>query len=71
MTFAIAKSNLFMKQVMKSCADGIKYVTLELGGKSPLILFDDCDLESAVNATMVANYLSQGQVGHHSFFPAT
>ncbi|CAK8673626.1 unnamed protein product [Clavelina lepadiformis] len=49
-------------KVMKSCADGIKYVTLELGGKSPLILFDDCDLESAVNATMGANYLSQGQV---------
>ena len=49
-------------QVMKNCADGIKYVTLELGGKSPLIIFDDCDLQSAVDAALAANFYSQGQV---------
>ena len=37
-------------------------MTLELGGKSPLILFDDCDIENAVKGTMMANFLTQGQV---------
>lgn len=41
---------------------GIKHVTLELGGKSPLIIFPDADIENAVNGTMMANFLSQGQV---------
>ena len=47
---------------MRNCADGIKHVTLELGGKSPLIIFDDCDVTNAVNGAMMANYLTQGQV---------
>ena len=41
---------------------GIKHVSLELGGKSPLIIFDDCDLDNAVTGAMLANFLSQGQV---------
>nr|CAB3221097.1 4-trimethylaminobutyraldehyde dehydrogenase [Phallusia mammillata] len=49
-------------KVMKTCAGGIKAVTLELGGKSPLILFDDCDITNAVNGALLANYLTQGQV---------
>jgi len=49
-------------KVMRNCADGIKHVTLELGGKSPLIIFDDCDVTNAVNGAMMANYLTQGQV---------
>ncbi|EDL21388.1 aldehyde dehydrogenase 1 family, member L2, isoform CRA_a, partial [Mus musculus] len=37
------------KQIMKSCAvSNLKKVSLELGGKSPLIIFSDCDLEKAV-----------------------
>ena len=47
---------------MSNCAPGIKYVTLELGGKSPLIIFQDCDIESAVEAALQANFFSQGQV---------
>lgn len=39
----------------------IKHVTLELGGKSPLIIFEDANLDNAVNGTMMANFLSQGQ----------
>ena len=35
---------------------------MELGGKSPLIIFDDADLDSAVNAAMLANWYSSGQV---------
>lgn len=49
-------------KVMESCAKDIKHVTLELGGKSPLIIFDDCHLDNAVTGAMLANFLSQGQV---------
>ena len=41
---------------------GIKHVTLELGGKSPLIIFEDADVDNAVKGTMMANFLSQGEV---------
>jgi aldehyde dehydrogenase family 9 protein A1 len=41
---------------------GIKYIALELGGKSPLIIFEDCDMENAIRGTMMANFLTQGQV---------
>ena len=40
----------------------VKQVTLELGGKSPLIIFDDIDIENAVNGAMNANFMTQGQV---------
>ncbi|XP_071538536.1 4-trimethylaminobutyraldehyde dehydrogenase-like isoform X1 [Panulirus ornatus] len=49
-------------KVMTAAAQGIKLVTLELGGKSPLIIFEDADIENAVKATLMANFLSQGQV---------
>ena len=47
---------------MKSAADTIKHVTLELGGKSPLIIFDDADLKNAVKGALMANFFTQGQV---------
>ena len=37
-------------------------VTMELGGKSPLIIFEDADIPNAVRGAMLANFLSQGQV---------
>ena len=37
-------------------------MTLELGGKSPLIIFEDADLDNAVKGAMLANFLAQGQV---------
>ena len=40
----------------------VKQITLELGGKSPLIIFDDVDIENAVNGAMNANFMTQGQV---------
>ncbi|KAM4548573.1 4-trimethylaminobutyraldehyde dehydrogenase A [Odontesthes bonariensis] len=50
------------KKVMEMSARGVKQVTLELGGKSPLIIFKDCDLENAVKGALMANFLTQGQV---------
>lgn len=43
-------------------AKSVKQVTLELGGKSPLIIFKDCELENAVKGALMANFLTQGQV---------
>ena len=37
-------------------------MTLELGGKSAMIVFDDADVENAVKGAMLANFLNQGQV---------
>lgn len=47
---------------MGMSAEGVKQVTLELGGKSPLIIFKDCELENAVKGALMANFLTQGQV---------
>ncbi|XP_043941335.1 4-trimethylaminobutyraldehyde dehydrogenase-like [Protopterus annectens] len=49
-------------KVMEMAAAGIKPVTLELGGKSPLIIFSDCELENAVKGALLANFLTQGEV---------
>lgn len=50
------------KIVMAQAANDLKKVTLELGGKSPIIIFADADLESAVNAALLGNFYSSGQV---------
>lgn len=47
---------------MEAGAKGIKNVTLELGGKSPLIIFDDANLKNAVKGALMANFLTQGEV---------
>ncbi|KAI6186582.1 Betaine-aldehyde dehydrogenase family protein [Aphelenchoides besseyi] len=51
------------KQIAQCAATHfVKPVTLELGGKSACIVFEDADLEVAVNGAMMANFYSQGQV---------
>ena len=50
------------RKVYAAAAAGMKHVTMELGGKSPLIIFDDASLEDAVGAAMLANFYSAGQV---------
>lgn len=51
------------KKVMAAAAGStLKDVTMELGGKSPLIVFDDADLDRAADAAMMANFYSSGQV---------
>lgn len=50
------------QKVYARAAEGLRHVTMELGGKSPLILFDDASLEDAVGAAMLANFYSAGQV---------
>ena len=50
------------RKVYAAAADGIKHVTMELGGKSPLVIFDDADLENAVGGAILGNFYSSGQV---------
>lgn len=50
------------QKVAAAAAGGMKYVTMELGGKSPLIILPDADLENAVDGAMMANFFSTGQV---------
>jgi len=50
------------KKVMAAAASSLKEVTMELGGKSPLIVFDDADLEDAVSGAMLGNFYTQGEV---------
>ena len=50
------------KKVYAAAAAGIKHVTMELGGKSPMIVFDDADLENAVSGAILGNFYSSGQV---------
>jgi betaine-aldehyde dehydrogenase len=50
------------KAVMADAAQTLKNVTLELGGKSPLIVFEDAKLDNAVGGALLANFYSSGQV---------
>jgi betaine-aldehyde dehydrogenase len=50
------------RKVYAAAAAGIRHVTMELGGKSPLIIFEDADLDNAVSAAINANFYSTGQI---------
>ncbi|MDL0434136.1 aldehyde dehydrogenase family protein, partial [Marinobacter sp. TBZ242] len=51
------------KKVMAAAGGStLKDVTMELGGKSPLIVFADADLDRAADAAMMANFYSSGQI---------
>ncbi len=50
------------KKIFAGAASQLKKVTLELGGKSPLIIFEDADIHNAVSAAMLANFYTQGEV---------
>jgi succinate-semialdehyde dehydrogenase/glutarate-semialdehyde dehydrogenase len=47
--------------LMKQCAPTIKKLSLELGGNAPFIVFDDADLDSAVEGAMISKYRNAGQ----------
>ncbi len=47
--------------LMRQCADQIKKVSLELGGNAPFIVFDDADLDAAVEGAMASKYRNAGQ----------
>jgi betaine-aldehyde dehydrogenase len=50
------------KAIMADAAKTLKRITMELGGKSPLVIFDDADIDQAVSAAMLANFYTQGEI---------
>lgn len=48
--------------VLKEAADTMKHTTMELGGKSPLIVFEDADLTNALRGVLIGNFITQGAV---------
>jgi (Z)-2-((N-methylformamido)methylene)-5-hydroxybutyrolactone dehydrogenase len=49
------------RHIIRNSAENLAVVTLELGGKSPIIVFDDADLDNAVNGIVAANFGATGQ----------
>ncbi|WP_417675132.1 betaine-aldehyde dehydrogenase [Pseudodonghicola sp.] len=50
------------RRVYAAAAEGLKHVTMELGGKSPLIVFEDADIENAISGAILGNFYSSGQI---------
>lgn len=59
---SLTGSVLTGKKVYAAAAADLKQVTLELGGKSPIVVFDDAELESAVSGVINGNFYSSGQI---------
>lgn len=49
------------RRLMAECAESIKKISLELGGNAPFIVFDDADVEQAVQGAMISKYRNSGQ----------
>ncbi|MBA2919528.1 aldehyde dehydrogenase family protein [Sphingomonas sp. MAH-20] len=50
------------RHLMKLAADGLKRVTMELGGHAPVLIFDDCDLERTLDMVVPQKFRNAGQV---------
>lgn len=50
------------KHLLKLCADGVKRTTMELGGHAPVLIFDDCDLEKAMDLAAATKFRNAGQI---------
>ena len=50
------------KKVMADASETLKELTLELGGKSPLIIFNDANIDNAISGALLANFYTQGEV---------
>ena len=59
---AFTGSTAVGKEIMRSAADSLKRITLELGGKSPNIVFADSDLDSAVKGAINGIFYGKGEV---------
>ena len=59
--FTFTGSTEVGKILMAQCASTIKKVSLELGGNAPFIVFDDADIDAAVDGAMVSKYRNMGQ----------
>ncbi|MGP4885239.1 aldehyde dehydrogenase family protein, partial [Klebsiella pneumoniae] len=46
--------------LMRQCAESIKKLSLELGGNAPFIVFDDADIDKAVEGALIAKFRNAG-----------
>ncbi len=54
------------RAVAAAAAGHMKHITMELGGKSPLLVFDDADVDSAISGAILGNFYSTGQICSNS-----
>ena len=59
---AFTGSTAVGKGIMRKSADTLKKITLELGGKSPNIIFADADIDKAIQGAFMGIFMNQGQV---------
>lgn len=59
--FSFTGSTEVGKLLMRQCADTVKKISLELGGNAPFIVFDDADLDAAVDGAITSKYRNAGQ----------
>ena len=59
--FSFTGSTEVGKLLMRQCTSTVKKVSLELGGNAPFIVFDDADLDAAVDGAMASKYRNAGQ----------
>lgn len=59
--FSFTGSTAVGKLLMRQCADTVKKISLELGGNAPFIVFDDADLDAAVDGAIGSKYRNAGQ----------
>jgi len=59
--FTFTGSTAVGKQLMSQCTTTVKKVSMELGGNAPFIVFDDADLDAAVEGAMASKYRNSGQ----------
>ncbi|MGA8838087.1 MAG: aldehyde dehydrogenase family protein [Candidatus Sulfotelmatobacter sp.] len=59
---AFTGSTAVGQEIMRSAADTVKRITLELGGKSPNIVFDDADIDNAVKGAITGIFYGKGEV---------
>jgi succinate-semialdehyde dehydrogenase/glutarate-semialdehyde dehydrogenase len=59
--FSFTGSTEVGRQLIAQCATSVKKVSMELGGNAPFIVFDDADLDAAVEGAMISKYRNAGQ----------
>ncbi|WP_328824463.1 NAD-dependent succinate-semialdehyde dehydrogenase [Thalassotalea algicola] len=59
--FTFTGSTRVGKILMSQCSEGVKKMSMELGGNAPFIVFDDADIELAINGAITSKYRNAGQ----------
>ncbi|TDR52103.1 betaine-aldehyde dehydrogenase [Halomonas ventosae] len=60
--FSFTGSNAVGEKVMRAAAEGVRNVSLELGGKSPILVLEDAEVEQAADWVMAGIYFNSGQI---------